>query len=83
MSFVEELRAALVTVQDDLRTAQHQVDTAADLLTQSQTCFVDAGTEHPNSLVPPQLPRARAQLDRVGARLAAVQSMLEEYSLRL
>lgn len=83
MSFVEELRAALARIQDDLRTAQHQVDTATDLLTRSHAGFVDAGTDHPTSLVPPQLSRARDDLDLLRARLATLQSLLEEYGLRL
>lgn len=83
MSFVEELRAALARIQDDLRTAQHQVDTAAELLATSHTAFVDAGADHPSSLVPPQLLLAREQLDLLGSRLAALHALLAEYGLRL
>lgn len=83
MSSVEEVRAALAVVQDTLRTVRHQVAAAADLLDQADAGFTEAGADHSSSLVPPQLPRARAQLDQLGTRLGAIDSMLEEYSLRL
>lgn len=83
MSSVEEVRAALVLVADQLRTVRHQVATAADRLEQADAGYADAGADHSSSLVPPQLPKAREQLDALGARLGTLDSMIEEYSFRL
>lgn len=83
MSSVEEVRAALAAAGEQVRTAQYRLGQADETLADAETGLLAAGRDHPRSLVPPHLPRARDGLGELIDRVAALESVLTEYTQRL
>jgi hypothetical protein len=60
---IAEVRAALAAVSESLGSAARHARIARDRLDDAVAVLTDLDREHPESLVPPELHRASAELD--------------------
>ncbi|SHH00311.1 hypothetical protein [Streptoalloteichus hindustanus] len=83
MSSIAELRAALAVVREQLCAAHASANSARESLEESGNVFLEVGRNHPEPLLPPELPKAVERLDHALTVLVAAITSLDGYTTRL
>ncbi|MFC7341295.1 hypothetical protein [Saccharopolyspora griseoalba] len=83
MSALDETRAALSSVEQQLEEAGASLGTCRLRLEEARRALTRLDPEHPETVVPPGLPRSDDQVERVQNTIELITNTVRDFATRL